>query len=111
MARVNELLREVIADEMRELKDPAVGFVTITGVDCAPDLHSAIVYYTTLGDEAEKEASAAALTRAATHLQSRLGAQVRLKYTPRLEFRVDPSIEAGLHMEDVLRDIGGGEHG
>ncbi len=111
MDRVNELLREVIADEIGDLKDPAVGFVTITGVDCAPDLHSALVYYTTLGDEAEKEASAEALARAAARLQSKLAAQVRLKYTPRLEFRVDPAIEAGLHMEDVLREIRSEDHG
>lgn len=110
MDRVNGLLREVIADEICELKDPAVGFVTVTGVDTAPDLHSAVVYYTTLGDETEREESSRAMTRAAVHVQTRMAAQVRLKYTPRLEFRVDKSIEAGLHMEQVLRKVKGNGH-
>ncbi len=105
MDRVNELLREVVAEEILELKDPAVGFVTITGVDTAPDLHAAVVYYTTMGDETEREESFLALARAAVHVQTRMGAQIRLKFTPRLEFRVDRSIEAGLHMEEVLRTM------
>lgn len=110
MDRVNELLREVIADEIRLLKDPAVGFVTITGVDTAPDLHSAVVYYTTMGDEDQREESSRALARAAVHVQTRMGAQVRLKYTPRLQFKVDPAIEAGLHMEEVLRHVKEHDH-
>ena len=105
MDRVNELLREVVAEEILELKDPAVGFVTITGVNTAPDLHSAVVYYTTMGDETQREESSRALSRAAVHVQTRMGAQIRLKYTPRLEFRVDQSIEIGLHMEEVIRVV------
>ncbi len=108
--RVNELLREVVAEEIHDLKDPAVGFVTITGVDTAPDLHSAVVYYTTMGDESQQEESSLALSRAAVHVQTRMGSQVRLKYTPRLEFRVDTSVETGLHMEEVLREVTGHDH-
>ena len=110
MDRVNELLREVIAEEIRILKDPAVGFVTITGVDTAPDLHSAVVHYSTLGDKNQQEESAQALSRAAVHVQTRMGAQVRLKYTPRLEFKVDRAIEVGLHMERVLRRVKEPDH-
>ncbi len=111
MQRVNELLREVVAEEIRELKDPAVGFVTVTGVDTSPDLRSARVYYTTMGDEVQQEESSQALSRATVRVQSRMGAQIRLKYTPRLEFRVDPSIAAGLHMEEVLRTVQDHDHG
>ena len=106
MPRVNELLREVIAEEIRDLKDPAVGFVTVTAVDTSPDLHNAVVYYTVLGSEEERAACAAALGRATPHIRSRMGAQVRLKYTPALEFRVDSSLEAGMRIDSILRQIG-----
>lgn len=106
MPRVNELLREVIAEEIRNLKDPAVGFVTVTEVDTSPDLHSAFVYYTALGSQEEQAACAAALERAAPHIRSRMGAQVRLKYTPALEFRVDSSLAEGLRIDSILREIG-----
>lgn len=106
MPRVNELLREVIAEEVRDLKDPAVGFVTITEVDTSPDLRNAYVYYTALGSEEEQAASAAALLRATPHIRSRVGSQVRLKYIPALEFRVDPSLETGMRIDSLLREIG-----
>jgi ribosome-binding factor A len=105
MPRVNELLREVIAEEIRGLKDPAIGFVTITEVDTSPDLRNAYVYYTVLGSEEEQAASAAALERATPHLRSRLGGQIRLKYTPALEFRVDESLETGMRIDSILREI------
>ena len=105
MRKVNELLREVVAEDVAELKDPGLGFITITGVDTAPDLRSATVYYTVLGTEEEKEATAAALTRAAPRLQASIGHQVRLKYTPRLRFSVDPSIDEGLRIDAILHDL------
>ena len=112
MPRVNELLREVIADEIRVLKDPAIGFLTITAVDTAPDLHNALVFYTALGSEEEQAACAAGLERATPHLRARLGSQVRLKYTPALEFRVDPSLRTGIRIDSILRQIGSAdEHG
>ena len=105
MPRVNELLREVIAEEVRTLKDPAIGFVTITGVDTSPDLRTAHVFYTSLGSDEERAETAAALRRATPHIRSRLGAQVRLKYTPALDFRVDESIETGMRIDALLREI------
>lgn len=105
MRKVNELLREVIAEAVTELKDPGVGFLTITGVDTAPDLRNAVVFYTVLGSDEEKKATAAALDRAAPHLQEVAGRQVRLKYTPRLSFRVDPSIDEGLKIDQLLREL------
>jgi ribosome-binding factor A len=106
MRRVNELVREVIAEELRWLKDPAIGFVTITAVDTSPDLRNARIFYTSLGSEEEQAASAAALERATPHLRSRLGAQVRLKYTPALTFQVDSSLEYGMRIDALLREIG-----
>ncbi len=105
MRKIDELMREVLAEEVGLLKDPRIGFVTITGVETSPDLRRASVFYSVLGDDAEVEATGEALQHAAPHLQGRVGAQVRMKYTPRLEFRIDPAIEHGLRMSQLLREI------
>ncbi len=105
MRRVNEALREVIAEEVTELKDPRIGFVTITGVDCAPDLRTARVYYSVLGSGDEAEATGAALRSAARKIQAAVARQLRLKYTPVLEFAVDPSIEHGIRISKILHDL------
>jgi ribosome-binding factor A len=107
MRKVNESLREVIAEELTRLTDPGLGFVTITGVDTSPDLRNATVFYSAMGDEEQRKETAAALGRSAPHLQACIGSQVRMKYTPRLHFRVDESIEAGLHIIEVLRHLEG----
>ena len=106
MRKVNEMLREVIADEVHLLEDPRIGFVTITGVDCAPDLRSARVYYSVLGGEEERAATQEALQHSAPHIQEAMGGQVRLKYLPKLRFVVDESVERGMRMEQFLREIG-----
>lgn len=106
MRRVNESLREVIADEVSRLKDPGLGFVTITGVDTAPDLRAARVYYSVLGDAEQHEATAAALRRAKPRIRGAVGDRVRLKYLPDLEFEFDESIDRGFRMEELLRRLG-----
>ena len=106
MRRVNELLREVIADEVARLKDPGLGFVTITGVDTTPDLRAARVYYTVLGEPEQREETQAALRRATSRIRAATGDQVRLKYLPTLEFEYDEAIERGLRMEQLLRTLG-----
>lgn len=105
MRKVNELLREIIAEEALELKDPRIGFLTITGVDTAPNLRNAIVYYTVIGDDAERDATAAALKSAAKRLQAAIGTQTRLKFTPVLEFRTDPAIDEGIRMDRLLHEL------
>ena len=105
MRKVNELLREVIAEAVVSLKDPGIGFLTITGVDTAPDLRAATVFYSVLGTDEEREATAGALERAAPYLQEVAGHQIRMKYTPRLTFREDPSISEGMKIDRLLKDI------
>ena len=105
MRKVNELIREVVAEEITGLKDPRIGFVTITGVDTAPDLRHATVFYSVLGSAEEQAATAAALTHAAPHLQRAVASQTRLKFTPHLEFAIDPSIEHGLRIDAILHEI------
>ena len=105
MRKVNELLREVIAEEATELKDPRIGFLTITGVDTAPNLRNARVLYSVIGDDQQKAETATALKSAAKRFQAAIGQQTRLKYTPVLEFRLDPSIDEGLRMDALLQRI------
>lgn len=107
MRRVNELLREIIAEELSGLTDPRVGFVTVTGVETSPDLRNATVFYSVLGTEEEETATASGLTAAAPRLQAVMASQVRLKYTPRLAFHRDAAIEHGARITQILHDLEG----
>jgi ribosome-binding factor A len=105
MRKVNELLKEVIADAVTDLKDPGIGFLTVTGVNASPDLRNAFVYYSVLGSDEEVEATGEALTRAAPHIQGVVGRQVHMKYTPKLTFRIDPAIGEGLKIDQLLHEL------
>jgi len=105
MRKVNKLLREVVADAITSLKDPGIGFLTITGVDTSPDLRTAVVFYSVLGSDEEQKATGAALDRAAPHIQEMAGNQIRMKYTPRLRFLVDPAVGEGIKIDRLLKDI------
>ena len=96
MRKVNELIREIVAEEVVDLKDPRIGFLTITGAETSPDLHHAIVYYSVLGTDDEKKSTAAGLASATPRIQRAIGSQSKLRYTPKLEFRVDPAIDEAL---------------
>lgn len=102
--RVNEAIKEklstVIASE--GLKDPRVGFVTITGVDTTPDLRQAKVYVSVLGGEAEREATLSALDNSRGYLQSRLGESLRMKRTPQLQFLYDATLDNAMHISRLL---------
>lgn len=102
-ARVNESLREVLADALERMEDldERLGLLTITAVDCEPDLRHAVVYLSSLDEE-----ESAALAEARVRLQSAISRQVRLKRTPQLRFERDPAIAAGQRVEEILRSIG-----
>jgi ribosome-binding factor A len=103
--RVNEVVRETLADELERLSDPRLGLVTITGVAVSPDLRNAVVYYSVLGPPEQHDETRDALRSAGSHLRAELGRQVRLKYLPRLAFREDPAIERGQRIEDIIRSL------
>ena len=105
MRKVNELVREVVADAVVDLKDPRIGFLTITGAKTSPDLRHAVVYYSVLGTEDEKAETAVALTRATPRIQSVVGSETRLRYTPKLTFEVDPSIDEGIRISQILSTL------
>jgi len=103
MRRVNESIREVLGDAIAaELKDPRIGFVTVTGVDTSPDLRSARVYVSVLGSEEERESSLAGLRSSHGVLQSKIASQMRLKRTPTLTFEYDESVERGDRITRLL---------
>ena len=106
-SRVSEEFREILAEEIPKLKDPRVGFVTVTGVSVTADLRHARVFYTALGDDRARRATAAALRSARGHLRRVVGGQVRMKVLPDLEFEEDESIETADRIESVLRRLHG----
>jgi ribosome-binding factor A len=102
MRRVNESVRQVLAETLPELKDPRIGLVTVTGVDTAPDLRHATVYVSVLGSERKRSATLRGLEAAHGVLQGRLARQLRLKRTPQLTFQYDPSVERGVRMSRLI---------
>lgn len=104
MRKVNSTLREVLADEIERLTDPRLELLSVTGVDTSPDLRRATVYVSALDLENAQEA-VTALNRAAPRLQSALARQVRMKYTPHLEFALDEGVVQGDRIDSILRQI------
>lgn len=104
--RVGESIQHEISSLLlRGLKDPRIGFVTITGVEMTPDLHLARVYYTVIGDEAARKTTAAGLKSSIPFMRQQIGRQLRMKYVPDLVFHYDSSIEYGNRIESLLRDV------
>jgi ribosome-binding factor A len=103
MRRVNEVIREVLAAAIAtELKDPRIGFVTVTDVDTSPDLRAARVFVSVLGSESEREAALEGLRSSHGFLQGKLASEMRLKRTPTLTFHYDESVERGVRLSELL---------
>jgi ribosome-binding factor A len=103
MRRVNEVLREVVGAAIStELSDPRIGFVTVTSVETSPDLRTAKVFVSVLGDETEREASLDALRSSHGVIQSRIAAETRMKRTPTLTFHYDETIAQGVRISHLL---------
>ena len=105
MRRVNESVREVLSEALPELKDPRIGFVTVTGVDTSADLRQARVFVSVLGGQRTREQTLAGLTAAHGLLQSRIARELRLKRTPQLTFEYDPSVEQGVRMSQLIDEL------
>lgn len=105
MRRVNESIRQVLSEGVGQLKDPRIGFVTVTGVETTPDLRHARVYVSVLGSESKRERTVTALQSAHAVLQARLARELRLKRTPQLAFEYDPSVERGVRMTKLIDEL------
>ena len=102
MRRVNESVRQVLSEALPELKDPRIGFVTVTGVETSPDLRHARVFVSVLGSEKKRKKSLEGLAAAHGVLQSHLARELRMKRTPTLAFEYDPTVEEGVRMSKLI---------
>jgi ribosome-binding factor A len=103
MRRVDEAMRQVLSDAVtQDLKDPRIGFVTVTAVKTSPDLRHARVYVGVLGDDADRAASLDGLASAHGYLQRRVATELRLKHTPTLEFEFDETLERGIRLTELI---------
>jgi ribosome-binding factor A len=105
MRRVNEAVREVISQAVGDLKDPRVGFVTVTGVETSRDLRHARVFVSVLGSEAKRVKTLDGLAAAHGVLQARLARELRMKRTPQLAFEYDPTVERGVRMTQLIDEL------
>ena len=104
--RVSDQMKQEIADIlMRKIKDPRIGFVTVTDVDLADDLRNAKVFVSVYGGDDQKKASLEGLKSASSFIRSELGRRMRLRYVPELLFRFDATVERGAHIMELLREI------
>ena len=103
--KVESRIREIVGEEVATLSDPRIrGLVTVTGVRVSPDFANATVFYSVLSEESTEEAREG-LQSAAGRIQGALGAQTRLKRTPRLRFEPDPLVERAASLESALREV------
>jgi len=104
MRRVNEAMREVLSAAITtELKDPRVGFVTVTAVETSPDLRHARVFVSVLGNPGERRRSLQALDSAHGYLQRRVAGELRMKNTPLIQFVYDETPERGMRINELLQ--------
>lgn len=105
-ARVGDSIRQELSELIaRQVKDPGIGFLTITHVKVSPDLQMARVYYTTLGDEKARAQTSRALDRATPFLRRQIAQRLRLRRAPELSFFFDESIERGDRIERIIQDL------
>jgi ribosome-binding factor A len=111
-ARVGDAIRQELTELiMRQVKDPGIGFITITHVNVTSDLQLARVYYTTLGDEKARAQTKRALERAKPFLRRQVGQRVQLRRVPELEFFFDESVERGDRIERIIQELHAQESG
>jgi ribosome-binding factor A len=106
--RVADLIHKEISEMLvRSIKDPRIGFVTITRVTVSDDIRLAKVYFSVTGDQEERERSMTGLNSARGYVRKELGRRMRLKHTPDITFHFDPSIEYAIHIAEVIHQLHG----
>ena len=104
--KVADLIQKEVSEMLlKSIKDPRIGFVTITRVAVSEDCRFAKVYFSVAGTPAEKESSVKGLDSAKGYVRKELGRRLQLRYTPEIVFQFDPSIEYAIHMEELIRDL------
>ena len=105
MRRVNEAVRSVVAEAVRDLKDPRIGLVTVTGVVVTPDLGEATVFVSVFGNEKVRRATLQGLASAHGVLQARINRELSLRRTPTLAFTYDDTVERGVRMTKLIDEL------
>jgi len=104
--RVAESIHKEISSLLiKGLKDPRIGFVTITAVDVTPDLRQAKVFYTVMGSQDERIQTQVGLESCASFIRQQLGRHLRLRYVPEVRFEYDASFDYGQHIEKLLKEV------
>ena len=104
--RVADLVRKEISEMLvRTIKDPRIGFVTITRVTVTEDCRLAKIHFSVVGTLAERERSMKGLNSAKGYIRKELGHRMKLKYTPEILFQFDPSIEYAIHMGELMHHL------
>ena len=104
--RISNLIKKEVAEMLiREVKDPRIGMVTITGATVSKDLRIAHIYYSALGSEKQIKDSAIGLRQATKFIQREIGRRIRMRYTPAIDFQFDHSLEYGSHIDQILKDL------
>ena len=105
LRRIDEAIKQILSEGIATLKDPRIGFVTVTGVKTTSDLEHATVWVSVMGDEREREQTLAVLQGAAGVLQARVNRAMRLRRTPRLRFAYDAAVERGVRMSQLIDEL------
>jgi len=104
--RLAEAIKKEVSDLLKEeLKDPRIGFVSITSVEVSKDLRYANIYISVFGEKAEQKASLEALKNASGFIRSELARRIRLRYTPEIVFKLDESIERGSRLIALMNEV------
>lgn len=109
MEKVQKLAQQVLGESIQDLKDPRIGFATVTGVRISPDLRHARVLVSVMGTDEEQKATIEGLDHAKAHLRAELGRQVRLKYLPELKFELDSALDEALRIESLIHKMHEGD--
>jgi ribosome-binding factor A len=110
--KVSEQIHKIISELMiKGLKDPRIGFVTITGVKMPTDMRQATIYFTTYGSDEEKQNTLAGLNSARGFIRKEVGQELKMRFVPEIIFKYDTSVEYGQHIEKMLKEIGAQDDG
>jgi ribosome-binding factor A len=105
--KVGEAVHQIVTELLiKGLKDPRIGFITITGVKVSDDLHQATIYFSVIGDDAAKKSTEAGLNSARGFIRREMGRQLHMRYVPEIVFRYDTSLDQGNRIDSRLREIG-----
>ena len=104
--KIQEFIKQEVGSMLlHDLKDPRLGFITVTGVKLTGDLREATIYVSLFGKPEEKEASMAALNKAKGFIRKELGGRLRIYYTPTISFEEDTSLDYSMHIEGLLKKV------